>query len=52
MSTDVKNRVISESIPFINDCLGMWFRSLKFHCRMKFVSFFNEQENFLSGRVP
>ena len=30
VSTDVKYRVVSESIPFINDCLGMLFRSLKF----------------------
>ena len=43
VSTDVKYRVVSESIPLINDYLGMWFQfqwnfSRKFYRRMKFVS--------------
>ena len=57
MSTDVEDGVVSESIPFINDCVqecgfDLWNFSRKFDRRMKIVSLFNEQVNFLSGGVP
>ena len=54
--TDVKDRFITETFSFKNNCaekacLVLWNFGRKFNCRMEVVSLFNEQVNFLSVTV-